>query len=154
MADPHLSAPDAAPRPDREPHLGVIIGTELYGLPLARLQEVCRVTSVRRVPGAAPHVAGLVSLRGEIICALDARAILGLPGRSSPGPQFVVALRDFEYPIGVVVDWVADIFHIDLATLEPPPPEWRHERRACVRGTASVPSGNIGLLDLDVLVNR
>lgn len=154
MAEPDTSAPDAAPRPEGEPHLGVIVGNELYGLPLSRLQEVSRLNGIRRVPGAASHVAGLVSLRGEIICALDARAILGLPQRSSSGPQFVVALRDFDYPIGVVVDWVADIFHIDPATVVPPPAEWRHERRACVRGTATVAPGSIGLLDLDALVNR
>ena len=154
MTEIDSPAPEVVQRPEGEPHLGVIVGTELYGLPLRRLREVCRLTSMRRVPGAAPHVAGLVSLRGEIICALDARAILGLPERSSPGPQFVVALRDFEYPIGLVVDWVADIFHIDLATVEAPPAEWRHERRACVSGTATVAPGSIGLLDLDALVNR
>ena len=157
MADTDSAAPDVVERPEGEPHLGVIVGTELYGLPLRRLQEVCRLTSVRRVPGAAPHVAGLVSLRGEIICALDTRAILGLPGRSSEGPQFVVALRDFDYPIGLVVDWVADIFHIDPAAVEAPPLEWRRERRACVSGRASVAPGwgeSIGLLDVDALVNR
>lgn len=147
-------APEEVKRPEGEPHLGVMVGTELYGLPLRRLQEVCRLTGMRRVPGSPPHVAGLVSLRGEIICALDARAILGVPERSSPGPQFVVALRDFDYPIGLVVDWVADIFPIDLAAVQAPPPEWRRERRACVSGTASVAPGSIGLLDVDALVNR
>lgn len=154
MAETDSPAPEVAQRPEGEPHLGVIVGTELYGLPLRRLQEVSRLTSVRRVPGSAPHVAGLVSIRGEIICALDARAILGLPERSSPGPQFVIALRDFDFPIGLVVDWVADIFHIDMALVEAPPAEWRHERRACVSGTATVPPGSIGLLDVDALVNR
>ena len=152
MADLDTPAPEAPKRPEGEPHLGVIVGTELYGLPLRRLQEVCRLTSVRRVPGSAPHVAGLVSLRGEIICALDARAILGLPERPSSGPQFVVALRDFDYPIGLVVDWVADIFHIDPAALEAAPEEWRRERRACVVGTATVAPGSIGVLDLDAVV--
>jgi purine-binding chemotaxis protein CheW len=154
MTENDSTAPAEVQRPEGEPHLGVMVGTELYGLPLARLQEVCRLTGIRRVPGAATHVAGLVSLRGEIICALDARRILGVPDRTSTGPQFVVALRDFEYPIGLVVDWVADIFHIDPAAVEAPPLEWRHERRACLRGTAAVPSGSMGLLDVDALVNR
>jgi purine-binding chemotaxis protein CheW len=148
-------APAAEPRrPEGEPHLGVMVGHELYGLPLRRLQEVCRLTAVRRVPGSAPHVAGMVSIRGEIICALDARAILGLPAATAAGPRFVVALRDFDYPIGLVVDWVADIFHIDPATVQAPPVEWRDARRACLSGTAVVAAGSIGLLNVDVLVNR
>jgi purine-binding chemotaxis protein CheW len=150
------NAPAAEPkRPEGEPHLGVMVGRELYGLPLGRLQEVCRLTSVRRVPGSAPHVAGMVSIRGEIICALDARAILGLPAATSSGPRFVVALRDFDYPIGLIVDKVADIFHIDPASVIPAPVEWRDARRACVSGTATAPAGeSIGLLNVDVLVNR
>ena len=132
----------------------MIVGHELYGLPLRRLQEVARLTSVRRVPGSAPHVAGMVSIRGEIICALDARSILGLPAAPATAPRFVVALRDFDYPIGLVVDWVADIFHIDPASVAAPPVEWRDARRACVSGTASVPAGSIGLLDVDRVVNR
>jgi purine-binding chemotaxis protein CheW len=154
MAEIDTPAPEAPRRPEGEPHLGVMVGSELYGLPLRRLQEVCRVSSVRRVPGSAPHVAGLVSLRGEIICALDARTILGLPERAAPGPQFVVALRDFDYPIGLMVDWVADIFHIDPAAVEAPPEEWRRERRACVVGTATVAPGSISVLNLDAVVNR
>ena len=147
--------PTAEPkRPEGEPHLGVMVGEELYGLPLKRLQEVARLNAVRRIPGSAPHVAGMVSIRGEIMCALDARAILGLPAETQSGPRFVVALRDFEYPIGLVVDWVADIFHIDPAAVEAPPVEWRDARRACVSGTATVPAGSIGLLDVDALVQR
>lgn len=165
MAENEL--PAAERRPEGEPHLGVMIGAELYGLPLKRLLEVSRLGVVRRVPGAAPHVAGLVSLRGEIMCALDARTILAVPPEAPSGPRFVVALRDFEYPIGLVVDSVADIFHVDPAAVTAPPPEWHEARRSCVIGTASVPAGagprraeaarwgdSIGLLDLDRVVNR
>jgi purine-binding chemotaxis protein CheW len=153
MAEPDTPAAESKRR-EGEPHLGVMVGRELYGLPLRRLQEVCRLTAVRRIPGSAPHVAGMVSIRGEIVCALDARAILGLPAATSSGPRFVVALRDFEYPIGLIVDTVADIFHIDPASVIPPPVEWREARRACVSGTATVPAGeSIGLLNVDVLVN-
>ncbi len=152
MAENEALVPD--PRREGEPHLGVIVGAELYGLPLSRLQEVARLTTMRRVPGSAPHVAGLVSLRGEIMCALDARTILGLPAAAQESPRFVVSLRDFDYPIGLVVDWVADIFHIDPATVEPPPSDWRDQRKACVTGAARVATRNVGLLDIDALVNR
>jgi purine-binding chemotaxis protein CheW len=153
MADTEPTA--AAPRPEGEPHLGVFVGAELYGLPLRRLLEVTRVSAVRRVPGSAPHVAGLVSLRGEIMCALDARAILGVAAdAAAPGPRFVVALRDFDYPVGLVVDAVSDIFHIDPAAVAAPPPDWSPQRRACVIGTAAVPAGHIGVLDVDRVVNR
>lgn len=146
----------APPRQDGEPHLGVFIGAERYGLPLGRLREVARLTGLRRIAGAAPHVAGMVNLRGEIICVLDARAILGLPPAPSygPGPAYVIALRDFDFPVALVVDWVTDIFNVDKSAIETAPEDWTPERRACVLGAATVGVEAVGLLDLDRVVRR
>src|SRR5687768_14804299 len=71
---------DAEPRDEQErvSYLGFYLGAEVYGVPLEQLREVARVRNLRRVPGAPAGVAGLVNLRGEILCALDVRAILGL----------------------------------------------------------------------------
>ena len=67
---------------ERVPYLGFFLGPEVYGLPLHQLREVARFTRLRRVPGAPKGVAGLVNLRGEIICALDVRTILGLTAQA------------------------------------------------------------------------
>ena len=78
---------DAEPREEQErvSYLGFYLGAEVYGLPLEQLREVARVSHLRRVPGAPAGVAGLVNLRGEILCALDVRAILGLPAQATAG---------------------------------------------------------------------
>ena len=150
--------PDQIPaQPDKregEPYLGFFLDAEMYGLPLHRLREVARVTHLRRVAGAAAHVAGLVNLRGEIMCALDARAILGLPPAKTPDVGYLIALRDFEYPVGLVVDSIADIFPIDLAAIDAPPAGWSAERAACVIGMSNVRAGQIRLLDIDRVVKR
>ena len=132
------------------PHLGFFLGGDLYGVPLTRLREVARLTRVRAIPGAAPHVAGLVNLRGEIICALDAHAILGVAAPPAFEPGFLIALQDFSYPVGLVVDAIADIFTIDPETISAP----LAGTTACVVGTASVSLGWIGLIDLDRMVER
>lgn len=137
-----------------EPYLGFFLDGEMYGLPLDRLREVCRVLQLRRVPGAATHVAGLVNVRGEIMCALDAREILGLAPATSREPGYLIALRDFDYPVGLLVDAIADIFPIDPAAIDAPPAAWPAERAACFVGMSSVRTGQIGLLDLDRVVNR
>lgn len=153
-----MTPDEIAAEPERRegaPYLGFFLGTELYGLPLHRLRGVCRVSRLRRVPGAAAHVAGLVNVRGEIICALDTRAILGLaPAAAAPGTDHLIALRDFDYPVGLVVDAIADIFPIDPEALDAPPAAWSAERAACVIGMGSVRTGPIGLLDIDRMVKR
>jgi purine-binding chemotaxis protein CheW len=141
---------DAEPRDaeERVSYLGFYLGAEVYGLPLEQLREVARVSRLRRVPGAPPGVAGLVNLRGEILCALDVRAILGLPAQASTDSPFLVALRGFGDPLGLIVDSIADIYAVSPTDIEPPPATWPAERAACFIGTARVAVGLMGVLDL------
>jgi purine-binding chemotaxis protein CheW len=141
---------DAEPReePERVSYLGFYLGTEVYGLPLEQLREVARVSQLRRVPGAPAGVAGLVNLRGEILCALDVRAILGLPAKASTESPFLVALRGSGDPLGLIVDSIADIYAVSPSDIEAPPATWPAERAACFIGTARVTAGLMGLLDL------
>jgi purine-binding chemotaxis protein CheW len=136
------------PEQERVPYLGFYLGSDVYGLALDQLREVARVTQVRRVPGAPAGVAGLVNLRGEILCALDVRAILGLPPMTSAEPPFLVALRGFGDPLGLIVDSIADIYSLAASDIEAPPSTWSAERAACFIGTARVSAGLMGLLDL------
>ena len=133
-------------------YLGFHLGRDLYGVPLRRLREVARLGRVRRIPGAPPAVAGLVNLRGEIVCALDTRAILGLDAWRPSETAALVALRGFGYPVGLVVDSIAEIVSIDPERIEPPPAAWPSQRAACFLGTTSVRLGVMGLLDLDRVV--
>jgi purine-binding chemotaxis protein CheW len=141
-------------RHEGDPYLGFLLAGDLYGLPLSRLREVCRIAHLRRIPGAAVHVAGLVNVRGEIMCALDVRAILGIAPATTADPGYLIALRDFDYPVGLVVDAIADIFSIDPATIDAPPASWAAAHAACFIGLTSVRVGQIGLLDLDRVVKR
>lgn len=136
------------------PHLGFLLGSGLYSVPLTRLREVAKLERLRRIPGAAAHVAGLVNLRGEIICALDTHAILGLPRSSDGDHGFLIALRDFDFPVGLIVDSIADVFSIEPAAIEPPPDDVPAERAAFLTGVCAVPAGSMGLIDLDRVVNR
>jgi purine-binding chemotaxis protein CheW len=141
---------DAEPREEQErvSYLGFYLSGEVYGLPLEQLREVARVSHLRRVPGAPAGVAGLVNLRGEILCALDVRTILGLPSHGASESPFLIALRGFGDPLGLIVDAIADIYAVAPSEIEAPPATWPAERAACFIGTARVGAGLMGLIDL------
>src|SRR5687767_7295307 len=150
-----LEEADATPAPpprERLAYLGFYVGQEVYGLPLGQLREVARLTRLRHIPGAPAGVAGLVNLRGEIVCAIDVRAILGLSAQAPADSAFLVALRDFDDPVGLIVDSIADIYSIDPGEIEPTPATWSPERRACFVGTIQVPIGMMGLPDVHRVV--
>ena len=54
----------------------------LFGVEVARVQEVLRYQEMTPVPLVAPVVSGLINLRGQIVTALDLRRRLKI-GRAS-----------------------------------------------------------------------
>ncbi len=141
---------EAEPQTEQErvSYLGFYLGDEVYGLPLEQLREVAHVGHLRRVPGAPAGVAGLVNLRGEILCALDVRAILGLPAQAPAEAPFIVALRGLGDPLGLIVDSIADIYSVASGDVEATPATWAADRAAYFIGTVRVSAGLMGLLDL------
>jgi purine-binding chemotaxis protein CheW len=142
------AAADPRAEQERVSYLGFYLGDEVYGLRLDQLREVAHVGHLRRVPGAPAGVAGLVNLRGEILCALDVRAILGLPAQPSSRASFIVALRGFADPLCLIVDSIADIYSVAADDIEAAPATWPADRAERFVGTVRVSAGLMGLLDL------
>jgi purine-binding chemotaxis protein CheW len=80
-----------------------------YALPLGHVVEVVRMAALAPVPGAPPHVLGLLDLRGRVVPVLDLRRRLGLapaePGLSTPICVVEARGRGF----GLVADAVTDV---------------------------------------------
>ena len=133
-------------------YLGFYLGQEVYGLPLRQLREVARVTHIRSVPGAPSSVAGLVNLRGEIICALNPKAILGCAETAPGETPFLVVLQGSEEPLGLVVDVIADVFSVSPDQIEAPLATWSPERAQFFVGTVRVQDALMGVLDLAKVV--
>ena len=89
------------------------LADHLYGIGLETLQEVTRNIPLTPVPASQPWVAGLLSLRGQIVVAIDLRNRLKLPKRSKENPPMnVVVLHDREL-ICLLVDSISDIIFVE-----------------------------------------
>jgi purine-binding chemotaxis protein CheW len=97
------------------------IGEQLFGLPIARVQDVFIPERLTRVPLASPEIAGLLNLRGRIGTAIDMRARLSLPKSDTAGPPmaFGVELRGESY--GLLIDTVGEVMKLANAEREPNP---------------------------------
>ena len=54
------------------------LGSQLFGLPIAHVQDVFVPERVTRIPLAPPEVAGLVNVRGRILTVIDMWRRLGI----------------------------------------------------------------------------
>ena len=67
-------------------YVTTMIGGQLFGLPISRVQDVFMPERLTRVPLASRDVAGVLNLRGRIVTAIDMRARLGLPKEETDRP--------------------------------------------------------------------
>src|ERR1700741_605050 len=86
-----------------------VIGGQLFGLPLSRVQDVFMPERLTRVPLASVEIAGVLNLRGRIVTVIDMRARLGLPKASDGRPPMAVGvdLRGESY--GLLIDQIGEV---------------------------------------------
>jgi purine-binding chemotaxis protein CheW len=99
----------------------VMIGDQLFGLPIGRVQDVFVPERVTRVPLAAPEVSGVLNLRGRIVTALDMRTMLGLPAREGSHQLMAVGIEAKGEVFGLLIDSVGEVTKLDVTAMEAAP---------------------------------
>jgi len=102
-------------------YVTVLLGGQLFGLPISRVQDVFMPQRLTRVPLAQPEIAGVLNLRGRIVTAIDMRCRLGLPGRDEKRPAMAVGIECKGESYGLLIDTVGEVLKLDDNTREPNP---------------------------------
>jgi purine-binding chemotaxis protein CheW len=102
-------------------YVTVMIGDQLFGLPISRVQDVFMPDRLTRVPLSAPEIAGVLNLRGRIVTAIDMRRRLGLPPRTDGKPPMAVGIELRGESYGLLIDTVGEVLKLADATREPNP---------------------------------
>jgi purine-binding chemotaxis protein CheW len=93
-------------------YVTAMVGGQLFGLPIARVQDVFIPERLTRVPLASADIAGVLNLRGRIVTAIDMRSRLGLPKREGDRPPMAIGvdLRGESY--GLLIDNVGEVLKL------------------------------------------
>jgi purine-binding chemotaxis protein CheW len=134
-------------------YVTVMIGGQLFGLPISRVQDVFMPDRLTRVPLAPPEIAGVLNLRGRIVTTIDMRRRLGLPPREDNKPSMAVGIELKGESYGLLIDTVGEVMKLGEATLEPNPVNL-DPRLARVSGGVHRLDGQLMLiLDVDYVLN-
>jgi len=132
------------------------LGSEWYAVDLANVKRVLRTAPFAHVPGAPPEVRGLMNCHGEVLCVLDLRSILGIPGAAkgdSNAGTFVVVLQFGGKDAGILVDGVDDAWEIAASDVLPPLESLEPSRARFFEGTVSRGGRFVGLLSATMCLN-
>ncbi len=125
-----------------------------YALPAADVLQMESFTGATPVPGAPPHVAGLVQVRGRVIPVVDARARFGLPPVERSLDSRVVVGQLGTRTVGLLVDSAREVLKLDPDTLQPPPPLVVEGAKGFVKAVAQVGPRLVMLIDFPRVVGE
>jgi purine-binding chemotaxis protein CheW len=93
-------------------YVTAVIGGQLFGLPISRVQDVFMPERLTRVPLASSEIAGVLNLRGRIVTVVNMRARLGLPKAADDQPPMAVGvdLRGESY--GLLIDQIGEVLRL------------------------------------------
>ena len=119
-------------------YVTALIGGQLFGLPISRVQDVFMPERLTRVPLSSAEIAGVLNLRGRIVTVVDMRARLGLPKNDDGKPPMAVGvdLRGESY--GLLIDQIGEVLKLhDNGREENPVPAWPSSPAVFTVSTAS-----------------
>lgn len=97
-----------------EAYLVCACGSERLGLPVSGIASIVAGKPCTPVPGAPPGLRGIVAIAGGIVSVIDLGEALGLArGDHTPETGHILRLRAQEPPVGLAVDRVLGIAHIE-----------------------------------------
>lgn len=121
----------------------------LFGVELARVQEVIRHIELTEIPLAPPAISGLLNLRGQIVTGIDLRASLKLPPRPLEKRPVNVVIRGADGAMCLLVDEIGDVAEVTEDCFERPPETLQGMVRKAITGVYKLDQQLLHVLDTD-----
>jgi purine-binding chemotaxis protein CheW len=91
-----------------------------YALELLKVQEVVRPATLLPLRGAAPHMLGVMNLRGQVVPVIDLGQYLGRRPIESDATTRIVVLEEHGETLGLRVTAVEDVANLTDQQIESP----------------------------------
>jgi purine-binding chemotaxis protein CheW len=125
-------------------------GQEL-AFPIAHVRETLPIQPITRVPLTPGCLAGVFSLRGDIVPAIDLGILFGLSTTEVTDDSRIIVIDVEGATMGVIADRLRDLRTID-EQLEPPPPSLVPAVAQLLEGIFASPTGTVRVLDARAIV--
>jgi purine-binding chemotaxis protein CheW len=134
-------------------YLTFTLGPELFALPIDAVKEVQDVTDITRIPQTAPHMLGVMNLRGSAVPVVDLKHKFGM-GAAQRTLNTRVAIIDYSHDgreslIGAMADSVREVLEFSADQIEPAPSIGMRVKTELIKGIVNLEDKFIILIDVD-----
>jgi len=126
---------------------------EEYGIDIMTVREIKGWTEATRLPNSPEFMRGVMNLRGLILPIFDLKSRFRLGTTDATDKHVVIIIAVNERNIGILVDTVSDILHVESAHIQPVPETQSAVDHAFINGLISLENRMVVLLNIDALFN-
>jgi len=130
-------------------YVTALIGGQLFGLPILRVQDVFAPERLTAVPLSPSEVAGVLNLRGRIVTLIDMRCRLGLGSREDGQQSMAIGVESRGESYGLLIDSVGEVLKLDNQSWEPNPSNLDARLASVSTGIYRLDSQLLMVLDVD-----
>jgi purine-binding chemotaxis protein CheW len=125
------------------------IGGQLFGLPIAGVQDVFVPDRLTAVPLAPPEIAGVLNVRGRILTIIDMRRRLELEVLEESRRTLVVGIEHKGESYGLLIDRVGEVLKLPARSFEDNPINFDRTLAQVSAGVHRLDGKLMVVLDLD-----
>jgi purine-binding chemotaxis protein CheW len=125
------------------------IGGQLFGLPIAGVQDVFVPGRLTSVPLAPPEIAGILNVRGRILTIINMRRRLALEVLEESRRTLVVGIEHKGESYGLLLDGVGEVLKLPARSFEDNPINFDRTLAQVSAGVHRLDGKLMVVLDLD-----
>lgn len=134
-------------------YLTFVLGNEVYGLEILKVQEIIGIMNVTRVPRTPNYIRGVINLRGKVIPVIDLRLKFDMESMSDTERTCIIVVQLRQegqlMTVGIIVDEVSEVLPLAPEQITPPPSFGAGVDTDFILGMGRVGEKVLTLLDID-----
>jgi len=129
------------------------LGEELFAANVGKVLEILELSKITKVPQSPNYMRGVINLRGNVLPVVDTRIKFGMPEIADTINSCIIVLDiDIDQEsvkVGLLVDMVQEVLHIDAENVQPPPSIGNKFKSEFIKGMGKVDDEFVMILDID-----
>jgi len=129
------------------------VGTELFGVPIARVQDIVRLPTITQIPQAPGFVEGVINLHGRVIPIIDMRKRLGQISGDEVDVhdkrRRILIVEAEHRRAGVIVDEIKEVIKLTEERVEAASPTASGLSNQYIKGVGKLNDALILLIDIE-----
>ena len=139
-------------------YLTFVLGDGEYAVGIHKVQQIIQMQQITRIPKAQNFIRGVINLRGKVIPVLNLSNKFNMDAAEETSKTCIVIVeisdKDVNLTLGIIIDEVKEVMHINLDMLTDTPPDIGQSNSAKhIIGAVRVNDKVRFILDLDEILS-